>query len=281
MDKINVSLYGDGRKSPLYAEVNYCNNYQNCPLYKQNQCVMVTKPFYSCRCPYGKKERIKGYTIRANKYSAFYNKYKQDALYGKLKSISNDILFCNIGDYYYFNFVYVSVTTEKQDKWRSKYCGKNKTYIAYTGTNSNDMFDKQTMTADVIDDILTYNAVTFFEGQPIKDWKNKTVPNIINDISKYDNDLYKQLIAINPDYLKMAPNYIGRTAYISTLNNNIIIQDCHHNNFLLNNNTLICTDYNGLLPFNANTSTVTIPVTEKMTVEVKDNAWCNTNTKFR
>lgn len=73
--KINISFFGGSslfskKESPLIAEIISCCESDNCDLYKEGKCLHITRPF-GCLCKYGNKERIKGYTRKARKYSNF------------------------------------------------------------------------------------------------------------------------------------------------------------------------------------------------------------------
>lgn len=77
------SIFG-GKESPLEAHEIYCDNCDNCSLYKNKQCLNHCTPFASPRCKLGSVINTKGYTSRAKKYSDFKSRYTSNDKYNCL-----------------------------------------------------------------------------------------------------------------------------------------------------------------------------------------------------
>ena len=77
------SIFG-GKESPLEAHEIYCDNCDNCSLYKNKQCLNHCTPFALPHCKLGSVINTKGYTSRAKKYSDFKSKYTSNDKYNCL-----------------------------------------------------------------------------------------------------------------------------------------------------------------------------------------------------
>lgn len=238
MEKICVNLYGGknifgGRETPERAEVINCERCAECSLYKEGKCLLVTAPFVYYRCPYGKMQEVKGYTSRAAKYREWHKKWISDETYGKLNSVGS-VYFAEIGDYYFIKPTYFCIRPRNEkDNWETSYIDKEeKQWAAVRLARTYNLFKKEELTVKLLNDLLRYKPHAVMGGE-IKDYQEKIVPFIVQDIKKIAPELFANLIKEYPDYENRIPDYKNRYAYIRTLKAGIVIKDCHDNKWTL------------------------------------------------
>lgn len=274
MDKINVSLYGGksifgGKESPLRAEELYCDKYKECSLYKNNCCLRLI-PLGGSPCEHGKINSITGYTSRAKKYSSFKTKYKTDEKYNKLKYPSN-CLIAKIGEDIYLDVIYTKVLWEK-DEYKVK-----STQIFSKGVS---WIEEEKFNCDLLYKICSFKPYAM-NGELIRDYYEKQIPEMLQQLKKLLPELYKEFIIKYPEY-DITPNYIDKYAYIKTLVKDSILIDNNGNKLIFDGKYLICDNWkSSFLPFYANTANIKIEVTEDMLYKINDNSQVDENTKFK
>lgn len=280
MKKINVMLYGGfDKKTKNRAEIVTCDRCENCSFYKKNQCLSVTAPF-SSSCKFGNVRRIEGYTQRAQKRFSFDSKYKNDECYGKLKHPS-DWRVGVLDDVAVFNLTfaicdkkhYICGEWKETDEFKTRDCGM-------FSTGSYSYIPLSELTTKVLKDILSYVPRTVFGNDPISDYGKKIVPNVLFELSKLLPDLYGSLIEEYPQFSEIAPNFVGKKAYIKSLADGVVLTD-DKGKFVKNGNYLECDCWkSSFLPFNSGKAEVKIEITDKMTYAIKSNSQVDENTIF-
>ena len=91
-------------------------------------------------------------------------------------------------------------------------------------------------------------------GGIIEEYQNKVVPDIIQALKKVAPEIHKNFIAEYPEF-DVAPNYIGKYAFIKTMVNGSKLEDAHGNIFILNNGKLVCEKWRlSFVPFKGGTA---------------------------
>ena len=278
MNKINVMLYGGfDKKTKNRAEIIYCDKCEDCSLYSRGLCLNVTAPF-SPRCKYGKISTEHGYTQRAAKRYTFDSKHRNDEKYGVLKH-PNDWSVELVGDTVLFNLVYAIAEKKRYiyNEWKNtdEYfvndCGFSVGNVSYV--------DKSELTTELIKKMVSYDARSIMGGR-IEAYNNKIVPNILDGIRKKFPEIYEKFVLEYPEYKDIAPNYVGRIAKISTLEDGIKLYSSG-GAFEKRGDKLISEEYkSALLPFNGRKARVEIPITDNMTYKIEYNSQANENTEF-
>ena len=234
MKKINIDLYGGkgifgGREEPLRSETIFCDDCENCSLYKSGKCLNVADQCAAyASCPIGKVEHAKGYTRRAAKYWDFKEKVEKDETYHKLSYptycdfavLGNGILFLNL------RYVHVWKPSEKQ-MIDYRYALVGATGYAVTDRGFCEAYiciPAEEVSMELLHQILSYRPSAMMGGV-IKDYQEVVVPNILNAMRKTAPELYKELTDAYPDLKDKTPNYIGRYAYIMSLRDGLVISD--------------------------------------------------------
>lgn len=276
MNKINVNLYGGkslfskDKEIPLEAEIVSCDMCDKCSLYKQGYCIKITS-HNTGYCKFGTKERIKGYTSRANKYYDFKNKYKNDEKYKSLKA-PNEINVFTVDNWYYIDLIYVTME-------------ENKVIQKSVNTFSNDGFwiEKDKLTIDLLHKLLSFKPEAMFGGT-ITYYKEEIVPEFLLQLMKVDNELYNKLINKYKEY-DMISNYVGKEAYINSLKEGTEITDItdKYCKFIYDGKYLTCKDYTEMcfIPFNEDTIELRIKVPDDMICKIIDNSQVDKNTEFK
>ena len=279
MNKINVNLYGgkslfSSKETPLEADVIYCDSCNECSLYKEEKCLNCRSVF-GIKCDRGKVETSIGYTSRARKYLEFRNKYENDEVYNKLSYPNNYVWL--IGDILYLKLVYTRVTKPKKE---DEYLANKFGYVIEDGYGSSVFsINKSDINIDLFANIFSYTPRAFMGGI-IKDYQDKIVPNVINELKKVVPKIYHKLLLKYPEFDR-EPNYIGRYAFLKTLVDGSEVVDCHGNKAIKQGNILYCKNFTkGFVPFDGESAECTIKIKEKQKYKITNNEQCDENTLF-
>lgn len=277
MDKINVMLYNTrSNKEKCRAEIVMCDSYKTCSLYKEGKCLNVTAPF-SDRCRIGKINKVEGYTQRAMKYYSFTNDYKNDEKYGALKNPSECYIFCT-EDKVYLNPAHIYIHRDKET-------GKIKIDDPMLFSMGGITIDKAEFTTELFAKICRFHPHTVMGYDEIVKYQSKTVPELIYQAKKIMPEFFEKFALEYPDIAKKEPNFIGKKALLSTLNKKLEYKDSngsmyHFETDESGNEYLIGQFKSSFLPFNSREAEIKIPVTDKMTVVITDNAQVTDETIF-
>ena len=282
--KINVNLYGGkgifgGKETPLEADEIYCDMYEQCTFYKEGKCLRC-RNFLAPTCKFGKNNVIKGYTSRAMKYYDFKSKYQNDEVYNKLSYPKK--LVAVIGDNLYMNLKFTLVRKRKEtdEKWKRDVDGY---FISEVGFCSGDVFiPLNEVTNDLLYAIFSYNPHAMMGGV-IEDYQKKVVPEVLQDLKKAAPDIYNNFILKHPEY-NIAPNYIGKKAYINSLKPNTKFQYNGHE-WLYDGEYVSTENFDiGLAsPWwgsGVKRSDIKMKVTDNMLFKINDNSIVDENTRF-
>lgn len=281
MNKINVDLYGGksifgGKESPLEADEIYCDRADKCSFYADGKCLRC-RAFLAPRCKFGKNSITKGYTSRAAKYYDFKKKYTGDEYYNKLNYPS--ALAAVVDDFLYLNLKYTLVRkrTEKDNRWKQEVNGYLMSEVGFCSGDT--WIPISEATNELLYAIFSYKPCAMMGGV-IADYQAKVVPDVLMSLKKCAPIIYNKFISEYSQY-DLAPNYIGKYAYINTMVDGSTLTDCHGNTFTLQNGKLIGKDIvRGFTPFNGTMDCV-VTVSDTETYKVNDNSQCNNDTRFK
>lgn len=142
-----------------------------------------------------------------------------------------------------------------------------------------DKFDNK-----LIKFICDAKPVTIFDNVEIKRYQEEIVPRFLYELKKEYKEIYNNFVQKNPEYKEKEINFIGRKAYIYTLNNGSTLTDCHKNKWVIENDEIVCYKWKTWLPFNGHsTKTPTetrIKITKDMEYTIDDNSIVSDNTIF-
>lgn len=271
MKKIDVSIYGGksifgGREQPYNVDIVYCDKCERCDFYKNNTCFSAGR--FKENCKFGKKEKLKGWTSRSVKGREFYSRWKNDECYNKLIEPKQTI---GIID----GIVVLCINDMKLDENNIPIedVGFGKTNISYISLEE--------FTPELIKKICDLRPRTIFDNVPIRAYYEEYIPKFLDDLKRHYPNLFKNFVSVYPEYDKEI-NYVGREAYINTLNDGAELIDCHFNKWIKEDNEIVCYKWKTWLPFgNKKTPCETrIKISDDMYCKVSDNSQVNENTKF-
>ena len=269
MKKINVNLYGGknlfgGRDMPLEADITYCDKCNKCSFYKNGTCFNAgrIKP----NCKFGRKETIKGYTSRATKYYDFRNKYRSDETYAKLKEPNTTM---GIVD----DIVILNISCMKLDK------NNIPVEDVHFGKDVLSYIQLEHFTPKLIKQICDLRPGPLFENEPIRAYYEEYIPKFLDNLKRNYQNIWNEFISVYPEYDKEI-NYVGRKAYINTLNNKSELKDCHNNTWIIEDDEIVCYKWGTWLPFEGKPTETRIKITDDMYCEITDNSQVNDNTRF-
>lgn len=149
------------------------------------------------------------------------------------------------------------------------------------GKQNLSYIEKEEFTPKLIKEICDLRPRTIFGYEPIKAYYEEYIPRFLDDLKRYYNDIFKEFINSYPEYNKPI-NYVGRKAYINTLNNGSRLKDCHSNIWIIEEDEIVCYELKTsiMLPFSRTSTKVRMKITDDMICEVTDNEQVNENTRF-
>lgn len=269
MKKIDVKIYGGksifgGREKPYNVDVAYCDKCEKCDFYKKGTCFNASR--YKDECKIGKKENIIGWTSRAKKGREFYLKWKNDEYYNKLKTPNQTIGI--VDDMVILNINHMKLN---EDNVPVENVGFFKDCLSYIPLKN--------FSADLIKQICDLRPRTIFDNVPIKSYYEKDIPKFLDDLKRNYKNIWNDYISTYPEYDKEI-NYVGRKAYINTLNNGSELKDCHNNTWVIEDDEIVCRKWKTWLPFGHSPTETRIKITNDMYCEITDNCQVNETTKF-
>ena len=267
--KINVNLYGGksifgGRETPLEAEITYCDKCEQCDFYKNKECFNAGR--WKGNCKFGNKQRVAGYTSRAKKYYEFRNNYKNDECYNKLQEPNRTIGI--VDNIVILNICYMKLN---ENNIPVEDVGFGKQQLSYIEVDK--------FTPELIKEICDLRPKTIFGYDPIRVYYEEYIPRFLDDLKRHYNDIFKEFINKYPEYDKEI-NYVGRKAYISTLNNGSELKDCHSNIWIIEGDEIVCYKWKTWLPFEGKPTETRIKITDDMYCKITDNSQVNEHTKY-
>lgn len=270
MEEININLYGGkglfgGKEAPLEAEITYCDKYKQCSFYKNGKCFSAGR--WKPNCKYGKKKREIGYTSRARKYQEFKNKYINNENYHKLEE-PNDII-GKVGEEYVLNLSYLKKMDNGKYEIETELWGNDLRYI-----------QKEDFTNELIKIIVDGQPKTIFDNCIIKSYQEEKVPRFLYELKTNFKNIYGCFIKEYPQYRNVSMNFKGRQAYIDSLKNGSELKDCHGNKWVIENNEIVCYNWETWLPFKGSATETRIKIKPDMKCEITDNEQVQENTRF-
>lgn len=266
---INVRVFEPAFKNvKARCKCTYCNNSENCSLYKQKKCVHDWRYLASIKCPYGKHSQTEGYTKRARSYSTWIRN-KKDAHKDFLDAVEfSTKKLALIGEYIYLPYPHL------------------KNYVNSLPGIINEHFIKEAeFTGEKILEIINFRPQALMGGE-ITSFQKEEVPKFIQHLKEEMPDKYKVLKENCPDKVEaieeVGSNYIGRTAYLKTLKEGSVVVDIHGDKFLYDGEYLINENYKpSFSPFGTTGGLFKFKATDDMTVKITDNGQVDGNTKFK
>lgn len=206
--EINKNLYGDGsRNAHLRCETISCEYANKCTLYKDNKCKCVTVPFGGY-CKFGSISKIDGGTKQGKKYYLLKEKIKADELYNKLEYPSDCYIY-RVEDTIVLSPSYVRIKKSENGNYsfNTTLFGGNSYYMPI-----------EEFTYDFLKKICSYYPKSL-SGGIIYDYTEKIIPFMLIQLKGIMPKFYNGFITKYPKF-NVAPNYIGKRAYLNTVNQN-------------------------------------------------------------
>lgn len=208
-------------------EVIFCNYEGECKSYNQGKCVCQDMIFGGIWCPHSKVKRETGLTTRARGFGKLANQWKEQ--YKTDVKINSDFI-AECGDYIFIPMNFLDVYGDKVVREIEK------SYF----------IPKQHFNIENIHRIV--NAVPrALMGGIITKYQSQEVPKFIRQLREFNPELYKDYLEKYPSdkewFESICGNYIGRKAYLKTLNDGAIYIDCHNNKWVKESEYLVCYEY--------------------------------------
>jgi len=191
----------------------FCNNKDNCDLYKKGYCLLLSS---LSSCPYGKRVIEKGYTSKARKFNQWIKeKQKEVNEFNDLKLKYPPNKMSYFGDYIYLPYAHINIQTSLPFK--------NKGDFFVTGT---PYLNKEDFNVDNIIKILSHKPKAMMGGE-ITNFQKIEVPKFLIHLKEFDKNLFNKVVEKIPSILEIVKNTsnVGRKAYLHSLKPGTIINN--------------------------------------------------------
>ena len=218
--------------NPSYMKANdrermeafICEYDGECPAYAQGHCVCENLFLGWIKCPHAKHIRQTGLTKRAKNFGEASARWRE--LYKTDIVIANEKL-CQCGDYIYLPYPHL-------DAYGSK---------PIQDIVADYFLHKSLFTVENIRRIMRWQPRALMGGI-IESFQEKEIPKFICHLHEVFPDLYAAYLKTYPDdkerFEATCVNYVGRKAYLNTLNDGTTYKDCHGNVWIKDGKYLVC-----------------------------------------
>lgn len=212
-----------------HFEATYCEYAGECKMYSEGKCISVPSLFGRMHCPHAKTIRGNGLTKRARGFGKLSSQWREQ-YETDIKTEYERISDC--GDYIYLPLAHLTVF------------GADKV----TEDIQNERFlPKESFTVENIRRIVTRQPRAIMGGI-IQSYQREEVPKFIRQLKDFSPVIFQEYLEKYPDdrerFERISGNYIGRNAYLNTLNDGAIYIDCHKNKWVKEDGYLVCKEYN-------------------------------------
>lgn len=211
------------------CETTYCEYAGECKMYNAGKCISIPTLFGREHCPHAKTIKQNGLTKRANGFGKLSSKWREQYK-TDIKTEYEFISEC--GDYIYLPLAHLTVlgTDKVVEDIKNGY-----------------FIPKESFTIDTIRRIVKRQPRALMGGI-IQSYQENEVPKFIRQLKDFSPALYQEYLDKYPDdrerFESICGNYIGRKAYLNTLNDGAIYIDCHGNKWVKQDGYLVCNEYN-------------------------------------
>lgn len=205
---ISVNLYGGkgifgGKEMPLEASQIFCDKYNSCSYYKNNQCLCV-RSFGGRGCKFGREITERGYTSRSRNYHEFKRKWETHENYRKLSHPSQKLGLIDGIVILPYPHVYVE---EEGGLWK---VGGPMLFASECSYIPLEEF-----TPDLIKRICDHRPQALMGGE-IKSYQEETVPLFLSHLKEVLPEKYQEFVAAYPQAERKI-SFVGRTALLKTI----------------------------------------------------------------
>lgn len=222
--------------NPAYMKANehermeafVCEYEGKCPMYEQGKCVCENLFFGWIKCPHSRNVRNQGLTKRANGFGKAASRWRE--IY-KTEIIIENTKLCECGDYIYLPYPHLEVFGSKP----------------IADITQKHFLHKSFFTIENIRKIMKWQPRSLMGGI-IDDFQNNEIPKFIHHLKEVFPDLFKEYLNTYPDekekFEEICVDFVGRKAYLNTLNDGVTHKDCHGNMWVKQNGFLVCENMN-------------------------------------
>lgn len=200
------SLFKQKKSEKAIGHIISCEYPEKCELYAKGNCVA-----FDNNCPYGRKDRVIGYSRLANKFRTWIREFEE-----KHKDVYKSKLTQPKKLEYFMDLVYIPIS----------YLDLNENIEFVNGggyfTNIKPIVKREHFNAEFVSNqILNFTPHVLFGGI-ITDYQDKEIPKFLLWLKQVDNSLYKEVKEMNPTHSGfVAMTNVGRKAVLQTLNPNV------------------------------------------------------------
>lgn len=196
------SLFKQKANTRAECEIVSCS-LESCPLRDKGTCTYMPILGWH-KCPYGTFRRETGPTKRAKEFRKWVAQRKENYKdIPKLKDPSRKIAF--IGGYVYLPYAHMAMN-------------KDIPFLEHSNAfiHGNSFLPKESWTIETVIKILSFRP-TALMGGAITQYENEQIPLFLRHLREEDPKMWGELIKRHPE-LNTEVDYVGRKAYLSTLN---------------------------------------------------------------
>lgn len=291
-DIISVGLYGGrdifssrSKFEPKIARIVRCAKADICPSAKNGRCAAIVST-KSANCPNATHCAIR----QEPKDKNFDQRIKQHPKFDALEPIYHPHFVLIADDSAIMHIGFLGLKFDPEHKLDSSmFPPKRMKSDDDIAISSRDHWDNdivlplKKLTPDVLHEILTARPVNFGNYE-IKDYRLKTVPRIMAEMSENWPSGYQAYAEAYPDDVKLK-SHVGRIAYLSTCTQGSKWIDDKNREWILNDDKFVCNNFTEFISIfgiqkTSDNTIISMPVSEDQKIEITDDSQVNTNTKF-
>ena len=245
-------------------EATCCTYEGECKMYKQGKCVSIPFLFSNKHCPHSETIRGCGLTKKAKEFGKLSSQWREQYK-TEIKTEHEFISEC--GDYIYLPLAHLDVYGRKVvEQVLGEY-----------------FIPKEFFTIENIRRIVKAQPRSLMGGI-IQSYQEQEVPKFIRQLKDFSPTLYREYLEKYPSdkewFESICGNYIGRKAYLNTLNDGAIYIDCHGNKWIKENGYLVCYEYNTWLAIGKEKRICKQQITGDEIVKITSNDFVSSKTVF-
>lgn len=264
-DPVNSIFKSKANEKSSFTKV-FCNNSENCELFKVGTCVLAD--FLGGSCEYGYKRTTEGYSRRARKYSSFISESREHVK-GIKQLSSTTKKMCRVGDKVFFPYTHWSLDNKNiPENLRTSLFGTPK-MIPF------DIFEDPIF----LHYVLSHRPRALMGGE-ITEYQRDVVKMIRQHLVEVFPKTYDSLVKMYPEYKVEEKIVIGRKALVNTLKKGCSIELKNYGMYLWDGEKLHSNDFKtSFFPLNG-TFEVKFKPNKDASVVITSEDQVDENTKF-
>lgn len=241
-----------------------CEYDGKCPMYEIGKCVCEDLFLGWIKCPHARRIQDSGLTKKAKSFGVAARRWREQ--YATDIKIENKQL-CVCGDYIFLPYPHLDVYGSK----------------VFPDIVADHFLLRENFDIAHIRRLIHWHPQALMGGY-ISSYQENEVPKFIRQLHDVFPDIYAEYVKALPEDKErlesICGSYIGRKAYLKTLNDGAIYIDCHHNKWVKHGEYLVCEDYSTWRAIGRIPGKCAQQIMGDEIIQVESNEWVSSATVF-